>query len=186
MALTIVATPGAANANSYLTAVEDSAYQESRLWADAGAAYGDDQLKAIIMATRLIDAHFSWAGVDAAIAKGERIARAWTGMASTATQALCWPRTGMYNRNGYAIASGEVPQALKNAVSELAHQLVVGDRTLDSEISVQGITSLRAGPVSLSFKDTIEAKVIPDAVVALLVPSWYTNVVDSGADFEVL
>jgi len=185
MAVTIVATPGAVNANSYLTTAEDDAYQASRLHAGSKPT-ADNQARALVTATRLIDAHYSWAGESAAIAKGEKIAYAWTGSPASETQALCWPRTGMYTRNGFVIASGEIPQALKDAVSEFAHQLLVSDRTLDNEVSAQGITSLRAGPVSLSFKDTIEAKVIPDAVHNLLVPSWYTNVIDSGADFELL
>jgi hypothetical protein len=78
---------------------------------------------------------------------------------------------------------------LKNAVAELALQLLQSDLTQDNAISVQGITSLRAGPVSLTFKDSIDTKVIPDAVWALLPPSWFTDAVIeyvNSAEFVVI
>jgi hypothetical protein len=81
----------------------------------------------------------------------------------------------MYDVNGNAIASDIIPIDLKNATAELARQFKVGDRTLDNDVSVQGLTSVRAGSVGLTFKEMVEAKVLPDAVFNLLVPSWLTD-----------
>lgn len=68
-----------------------------------------------------------------------------------------------------------IPQELKDAESELAGQLGNADRTLDNDVIVQGLTSVRAGSVSLSFKDTIFPQVIPDAVFNLMPLSWLTD-----------
>jgi len=76
-------------------------------------------------------------------------------------------------RNGLTfVGSMEIPPELKNAAAELARQLIVADRSADSDLETQKVKSLTAGPVSLTFGDNIAAKVMPDAVVALL-PSWW-------------
>jgi hypothetical protein len=80
----------------------------------------------------------------------------------------------MFDANGNAIAIDVIPQALKEAVAELAGQLGTADRTLDNDVIVQGLTSVRAGSVSLAFKDSIMPKVIPDMVYNLMPASWLT------------
>lgn len=177
MAVTVIATPGASNANSYITVVEFLAYLETAYEVTESSKALDDG-PTVVLATRTLNAMFS--GKRTLVrSKGESpyylTSSTWTGAVATSTQALPWPRTGMYDMNGNLIASNVIPQALKDATSELARQFKIADRTLDNEVSVQGITSLRAGSVSLSFKDLIEAKVIPDAVLNLLVSSWLTD-----------
>ena len=60
---TLVATPGASNANSYTTVAEATAYFESRLyrstWENADPA---DQTVALIWATRVLDEQIDWLG----------------------------------------------------------------------------------------------------------------------------
>lgn len=68
-----------------------------------------------------------------------------------------------------------IPQALKDAQSELAGQLAMEDTTLNNPVIVQGLTSVRAGSVALGFKDTILPQVIPDAVLNMLPWSWLTD-----------
>lgn len=68
-----------------------------------------------------------------------------------------------------------IPQELKDAESELAGSLLKGDRTLDNDVIVQGLTSLRAGSVSLGFKDNIVPQVIPDYVYNMMPLSWLTD-----------
>lgn len=68
-----------------------------------------------------------------------------------------------------------IPEELKNAVAELAGQLSLTDRTLDSDVAVQGITSVKAGSVSVSFKSDVEAQVLPDVIWALMPDSWFTD-----------
>ena len=180
---TLNANPGDPNANTYATLAEAEAYVSghtaSPLW---GAATPDAKTAALLEACRLIDACFNW-----------------TGGAATAAQALAWPRVGMASRNGYPIDPASIPQGLKDAQCELARQLIqFGDKTDDNDPQRLGITSLRAGPVSLAWQgvgagsgsvdlrnaDVLRQgpdfdwlwKAMPVAVRVLIVPSWYTRV----------
>jgi hypothetical protein len=176
---TIDATVAGANANSYATIAEANAYFESRLalaspWED----YSDDEkTRLLIMAARLLDAMAQ--PVKTLIARNGsdyyRVRPQWTGAAATTTQVMAWPRTGMFDQNGNEILSTIIPQTLKNVQSEFAGQLGLGDRSLDNPVIVQGLTSLKAGSVSLSFKDSIMPQVIPDAVYNLMPISWLTE-----------
>jgi hypothetical protein len=157
MALTVVATPGSATANSYLTNAEADTYFEGHLyatdWTGASAATQD---QALVMATRTIDALYEWAE--------------WP--AST-TQALQWPRSGMMDHLFLSIiADTVIPQRLKDATAELAKALIAANVTAESQVEVQGLTSLSVGAIALTFKDSVVAKVIPD-VVANLIPTWW-------------
>jgi hypothetical protein len=81
-----------------------------------------------------------------------------------------------------------IPQELKEATAEFAGQLGLGDRTLDNDVIIQGITSVKAGSVSVGFKNEIIAQVIPDAVYNLMPQSWLTDelyVMANQAFFEV-
>lgn len=166
----LVATPGAADANTYATLAEADSYHAGHVHASAWAVPSGERAQALVMAARLLDA----------------MPGAWTGVASSATQALGWPRQGMVNRNAFPIASGEIPVELKNAQAEFARQLLVQDTTESNVVVAQGITSLKAGPVALTFKERAENylalqqrdalnAMIPDAVRMLLVPSWLVD-----------
>ena len=191
MPVMLDATVGGPNANSYLTLAEATAYFDTRLhssvWEDS-----EDQEKSLIMATRVLDMMLTPLKYLIRESSGKQyfITRpTWTGTPATLIQHLSWPRAGMFDRNGATIAATAIPQDLKDATAELAFQLLSVDRTLDSDIAVQGITSLKAGSVALSFKDQIEAKVMPDAVWNLMPPSWFTlQLVESAftAQFEVI
>jgi hypothetical protein len=187
----IIATPASPLANSYATLEEVQAYIDARIplagWDDAEA---QDAL--VIMATRTLDMMAQ--GRRTLVMSGGvpayyRVSRKWTGSPATTTQRLAWPRIGMYDQNGNAIDPTSIPQALKDAVAEFAGQLSGGDRTLDNDVIVQGLTSVKAGSVSLAFKDNIMPQVIPDAVFNLLPASWLTDELYEpalGAQFEVL
>lgn len=175
---TIDATVAGAASNSYETLAEANVYFDERLplptpW----VASGDASIRALIMATRVLDMMAVPRRTLRRI--GDRnfyyTSRQWTGSPATTTQRLAWPRIGMYDANGNAIASNVIPQALKDAESELAGQLLIADTTLDNAVRVGGITAVRAGSVSVSFKQDIEAHVLPDAVLNLLPPSWLTD-----------
>jgi len=84
----------------------------------------------------------------------------------------------MFDRNGNAIAANVIPQELKDATAELAGQMGLSDRYVDSDIAAQGITMVKAGSVAVEFSDKIgiqTLKVLPDIVMSLLVPSWLTD-----------
>jgi len=160
--MTLVATPGSSTANTYATLQEAKLYCTNNLYtAEWDAATDSQRESALIMATRLLDAD-KWP---------------WKGSAASATQALCWPRSGMTGRTGFPIQSDVLPQELKDAVSEFAKQLVASDRTGDNDPVRQGITSVKAGSVSISFdpKSTTKEEaswiIIPD-VVRMMIQIW--------------
>jgi len=157
---TLVATPGSATANAYCTVLEATAYHEARLSnAEWAAATADNKTISVIMATRVIDLQFLWVGYQTAT-----------------TQALLWPREGVLALNALEnIVNTVIPQRLKEAVAELAWNLLKADRTLDSDVETAGLTGLRAGPVELSFKDSVVAKVLPDSVF-YLIPTWWGRI----------
>lgn len=159
MALVLDATPGGVSANSYATVAEADTYHESRLYVtDWTGATTPDKTAALVMATRLLDQMYEWAE--------------WS---SSTTQALQWPRNGMLDFLELSnIPSTDIPVQLKNATSEFARQLLVGDRSADDDVETKGIKSLSAGPVSLTFTGTALPKVIPDAVFNMIPSHWGT------------
>jgi hypothetical protein len=154
----IVTTPGSANANAYVDAAFVDQYHLDRPapsipWSTYSA---DQKAAAILWATVLLDSMWCW-----------------TGYPTDAVQALQWPRGGMLRPSGWDyVGTNEIPIQLKRACAEFARQLAAADRTADSDVETQGISSLRAGPVSLTFKDDVTAKVVPDAVVNLIPDDW--------------
>lgn len=174
---TLDTTVGGANSNSYASLADAATYFDERIplptpW----VASGDATVRALIMATRVLD---SMVGSRRLVINGTDryfvTSPQWTGAPATTTQRLAWPRIGMLDRNGNAIASNVIPRELKDAQAELAGQLLIADTTLDNSVSVGGIRSVSAGSVSVSFRDIIERHVIPDAVMELLPASWLTD-----------
>jgi hypothetical protein len=174
-------TPGDASADSYATLAEFVDYAGSRLPVLAWFTAADDPTReaALRAACRELDQDF-----------------VWTGSAVDSTQALCWPRSGMVNRNGFAIATSAIPKSLKDAQCEFALQLGASDRLGDNDPLKKGIIGLKAGSVELRFSDAQAARgttydaadidirrkqsdlqyvqdVVPDEVRRLLVASWY-------------
>lgn len=174
--MALVTTPGAADADSYATVAEFDTYWAARTpkltW--IATATNDQKEAALRTAAWLLDSLFTW-----------------TGTAVDATQALTWPRSGMLNRNGFAIPTTVNPGELKRAQCEFAGQLGAGDRLVDNAALKAGVTSVKAGSVAVSFKEIDESadetirrmgsdlfyvsKTVPDAVRQLLVPGWYVE-----------
>ena len=161
MPTAVNATAGAAGQNSYVTTAEVDTYFDDRpssgtTWS---AASVDDKARAVLYATKLMDALFQW-----------------TGHTSTEEQGLLWPRQGMEYRSGYYVPSDIIPDELKAAVAEFCREVLVGDRAADNAVETLGITELKAGPVGLKFSEDTEAKVVPDVVVNLIPAEWYSGV----------
>ena len=144
MALTV--TPASATANSYATVAE----------ADAYLAVRGDTSTWTALTPGAKEAKLQWAAIylDTLTFKGTR---------STSTQALQWPRIGVWDRDGFDVDG--IPQALKNAQAEMAFQLIANDWT-------QGLgpvtnETLSVGSISLG-RETHRA--FPAPVLALLRP----------------
>lgn len=172
MAIVIVATPGAANANSFGTLEEADAYFATRLYSTAWTS-ADIEVKkaALIMATSALTANICWVGSP-----------------TDAVQVLPFPRTGMSDRNGNEIADTVIPQDLKIAEFELALAMLKSDRTAESDIEAVGLTKLKAGPVELSFSGAGGSEVITSYAKSFLPSQWLCPVADTRRSvvFEVL
>jgi hypothetical protein len=150
MALTITATPGAANANSYATLVEANAYHEAHLYASAwNAADTTKRTAALVWAARLLDQEVLWGGY-----------------ATTEYQAMMWPRTNLYDRDGYAIDSDVIPKEVKDAQAELARKLIESDRTAES--GTEGFSAISVSVISLTIDAFDRIKVLPDSVMNII------------------
>lgn len=156
MAVTLVATVGASNSNSYCTLSEAETYHDTRLHnSDWNNASAPDKTIALIWSTRLLDEWFDWQGTKVGL---------------QSEQALRWPRYGAYYRDGEAISSDIIPQFLKDAASELAKDLIAGDPTADSD--TKGFSEMRVDVLMLKIDkaDRDSTTVISDAVKSMLEP----------------
>ncbi len=165
MSITVTATAGAIDANSYQTVADVDDYFSKRapiaVSEDWGEAEPEEKAAAVITATTWMESFI-----------------VWTGYVTSLTQALQWPRNSMVRRDGMSyVPSTEIPRELKNAHAELSRLFLTTDRTEESEVSVQGLTYLRASDVTLKFKDnTIGPQVFTKNIAGLLVSSWYTEI----------
>jgi hypothetical protein len=131
--MALVATAGAADANSYATITEADNYIETRLyttdWADAS---GNDQEAALLMATALLDRLCNWDGAKV-----------------TDAQALRWPRNYIYNPDGDLVDSATIPQFLKDATAEFALQLLGDDLTETISRDLEGFKQIEVGSLNI-------------------------------------
>ena len=112
MASAVVVTAGGASANSYCSRTVADTYHDDRLHASTWAAASDDTKDAaLLMATRVLDQQFAWAGVRSA----------------PGTQRLEWPRDGLLNDEGdLALDRSTIPTRLQDATARIcpaAHRL---------------------------------------------------------------
>src|SRR5262249_11135586 len=119
----------------------------------------------LIDGTRLLDrALVGPPDLAVAAARGQPVVKAWTGAAATTTQALAWPRTGMLTATGAPIAPTDVPQGVKDSVSEIVLASLPKtagsagtDLSATNAVAAAGLKSVTAGSVSVSFKDNVSA-----------------------------
>lgn len=141
----IIATPGALDANSYLTLAEANAYHQARLHNDEWqAATEPNKEAALLWATRLLDREM------------------WSGRRTNELQGLRWPRTGIYDQDDFWIGQDVIPQFLKNATAELAFLLLQSDRSAES--GTEGFNRIKVGPIELDINNTDRVKTVSPEV----------------------
>lgn len=171
----LVETPGDPTANTYATVAEADAYNAARPSGGTGwAALTPEQKEgALAYTTSLLDSAFVWTGTPS--------------LGANPSQALCWPRMGMLTRNGVPIDPMVIPKELKDAHCEYARQAANADIAADDDAAKAGLSSVKAGSVSVGFQSRKAAEgvalstqaysylgnAVPYAVRLLLVPSWY-------------
>lgn len=156
MALTLIATAGAVDANSYCTVDESNSYHEAHVygtnWVDEAAGFDSEvKEKALVWATRLLDEHFKWIGIVA----GE-------------SQNLRWPRSYVYGPDHVEVDSTTIPQFLKDATAELARLLIGKDLT--AELDQRGIKEVKVGSLGVEFDKYDAPRTMPRSVVAIVAP----------------
>lgn len=147
--MTIVATAGAVDANSYCTRAEADQYHRTHLY--NGAWIQADDWKrdaALIWATRLLDEQVEW-----------------DGSIVSSAQSLRWPRGGVTSPDGIAYSSTSIPAWLKQAAAELARHLLSGDRTQERSIGIQSVT---ADTVQVTFDKTDVKPILPPSVRSIV------------------
>ncbi len=166
MALTLIKEDGSgmADANTYALAADGDAYHEGHLYALGwtGAVTADKE-KALVMATRVIDAMFRFNGYKRLV-----------------TQALQWPRRecrdpdaengivpGLLLIRGPFLDETEVPALVVQATCELARELLEVDRT-DNPMG-EGLRKLRLeGALELDFDPKDKQPPVPRLVQLML------------------
>ena len=115
MAITIDASLGGANANSYVTLAEAETYIEARLYSDAWTNLTDEEIKkqALLGATKRIDYE------------------KFSGYIVANTQKLSFPRNGLALLDGRDI-NGIIPSMVKEAQIELAIYMLSQDMSKPS------------------------------------------------------
>jgi hypothetical protein len=185
--MTLDATVGGANANSWGTVAEAEAYFATRLFSTVWTSLSaDDKPIALIAGTRAIQSKVTedWTKANllgdgtkrilTELTTDENCNVVWTGEPTDAIQALLWPRIGMKTPTGFDLASDVIPQRLKEFQFEVSLKLAEADRTNENAATAQGLQSLTAGPVSLGWKDTAPNPLtFPNVLFKNLVPSWW-------------
>ena len=155
MALTLVKEDGSglANANAYADVSDGDAYHEGRLYATAWTgATADDKAKALVMATRVLDASYDF--------NGNRAQEA---------QALQWPRQECRDPDDAAdgfVASDTVPRMLQDATCELARELLVQDRT--AAPPGEGLRYFKDGTTQTGYENSTARPIIPHLVQSMI------------------
>lgn len=155
---------GKVDANSYADVAEGDAFHEAHLYAsDWTAASAANKAAALVMATRLIDAHYQFRGFKA-----------------HDSQALQWPREfardddALHSRVFLSLASRDeyfanniVPKILRDATIETARELIKADRTEAPD--GEGLATMAlTGTLSLTFDKKDRPPVIPHVAQAML------------------
>jgi len=149
--MTLIATPGASNANTYATLNEAEDYIETRLHTDNwDDATDNDREAGLLMATALLDRLCNWDGDKA-----------------SDTQALRWPRSFIYTPDGNTVDSATIPQFLKDATAEFALHLLGSDLTETISRDLEGFKQIEVGSLNLVL-DTeggaYKKAIMPDSV----------------------
>lgn len=150
--MAITATPGAADADVFLTLAEADAYHsEDQIHTNATWSARTDAEKeaALKLATRVLT------GLD------------YVGYRGTASQALAWPRLGA-TVDGRLISSAVVPAEVKWATAELAEWMAAGDRSAPSPGNKIGM--VKVGEIEIDFRRSAGGILqdLPDTVVRYL------------------
>lgn len=119
MALTVETGSGLADANAFISEADADTYHEARGNTDWTDNNTGDKEAAIRRATAILSG-YSWQGLRT----------------NRRDQALAWPRISVYDAEGWAIASDEIPQEVKDACAEMAMRELVAPGSLQPDVTL--------------------------------------------------
>lgn len=159
--LTVEDGTGLHNANSYVSVDDANTFNNQRPFATAWLAVGlEDKKRAIIMATRLLDEHIDWYGQSK---KSHNLS-----LGTNDRQSLSWPRSGVFDPDGFTIDQDTMPDFIKDATAEFARFLAGEDRTLDP--STAGFSKIQLGSLSVDIDAQDRSGVLPRGVMHIVAP----------------
>ena len=120
--------------DTYATLAEADAYAAARSWTDWAALTTAAKELRLTEAAIYLDTSY-----------------AWKGAITSSAQAMSWPRSGVTDLEGRAIASDAYPARLKDAQIELAR--LASTTALVTSDATGEVSQITAGSVSLTFKD---------------------------------
>jgi hypothetical protein len=117
---------------------------------EAWAALEDPQKQALLIrATRYIDRTIVW--------DGQRVEQ---------DSGLRWPRSGVYDADGFLIPSDVIPTILLEAVCEMAGYLIDTDWTAAE--GSRGLKEIQVDVIELKFDEKTARGSLPDFVISML------------------
>lgn len=170
--MTIDATVGGPNSNSYITVEEaDDYFSTSYVRPTWSATDVSNKEVVLIESTRLLDTLVKW-----------------NGYLKSDSQALKWPRTyvpstdPLYNSfesDLYSYVSDSIiPKDVKNAVCELAYSLLSNNGFQSSE---NDLSKVKIGPIAVDFSDTVKTNGLPILVRNMISKLGYYNNTSSNS-----
>jgi hypothetical protein len=142
---------GLTNSTSYATVeYADDYFDVDRVFEPTWDAYTTEQKQELLgWATRALDQKVVWKGVR-----------------TTSTQALAWPRCGVYNRYGELIGDDEMPEQLRQATVEFAKYMAATDPTTGS--GVDYIKAVKLDVLEVEYMDGTSQTSIPNFLNSIL------------------
>jgi len=171
--MAIDSTVGGSNANSFASVAEWDTYFGSHPFGEAPLDLTTAEKEAyLIHGTRVLSA------------------LCYTGIATSAEQALSWPRSGMYAITGYPLSDAVIPRQLKEMLFEFANQVRIKGALSSSNTLDEGIKRVKAGPMEVEYFNPADFdrvfKLVADDILVLGVQSWFCKDPRKVAEFVVL
>lgn len=146
---TVIATVGAADANSYVTVAEAGSYFSDSFgkgrWATASQATRE---ALVITASRSLDQYLEW-----------------NGQKTDEAQSMEWPRKGTTGKSGIAYADDTIPMPVKFATYELAYYILENNGISFSD---QTVDEVKVGSIEVVFSPRSTDVGIPNFIESLV------------------
>lgn len=155
--MTIISTPGDAQANSYVSVSYADTYFNMSYGATAWGALANDVKEVLLVqSTRLLDSMYLWSGL----------------IDSSSSQSLRWPRVGVVDMDRRAVSGSIIPKAIMDATCEMALSIHT-NAGYNPEENV--LDSMKVGPISMNFSEVSKKPSIPKVVQDIIQDFGYLN-----------